>query len=106
MVTTTAGRSGKFELHLFHSILEEVGQLKGHFSPVNSIAFAPGRGNLTCVGALRQHSPCRWTIVCQRSRGGPCPCLVGLGFCSAVDRVIGGLREFDESYFEAAGIRK
>ena len=41
-VTTTATRSGKFEARLFHLIFEEeFGRIKGHFGPINSIAFHP-----------------------------------------------------------------
>ncbi|XP_074602011.1 eukaryotic translation initiation factor 3 subunit i [Brevipalpus obovatus] len=41
-VTTTATRSGKFEARLYHLIFEEeFGRIKGHFGPINSIAFHP-----------------------------------------------------------------
>ena len=48
-VTTTAGASGKFEVHLFHKVLEEeLDLIKGHFSPVNFVAIAPdGRSFVT-----------------------------------------------------------
>jgi len=41
-VTTTAGRQGKFEAKIYHTVYEEVlGQIKGHFGPINTISFAP-----------------------------------------------------------------
>jgi len=41
-VTTTNTRSGKFESRLFHMIYTtELGRVKGHFGPVNSLAFHP-----------------------------------------------------------------
>jgi len=39
-VTTTASSSGKFEAQLFHMVYEdEIGTIKGHFGPVNALAF-------------------------------------------------------------------
>lgn len=45
-VTTTAQQSGKFEAQFFHTIFEEeFARVKGHFGPINTIAFHPdGRG--------------------------------------------------------------
>jgi translation initiation factor 3 subunit I len=45
-VTTTSSRAGKFEAKFFHKIYEEeIGGVKGHFGPINSLAFCPdGRG--------------------------------------------------------------
>ncbi|EKM79581.1 hypothetical protein AGABI1DRAFT_114107 [Agaricus bisporus var. burnettii JB137-S8] len=41
-VTTTAARQGKFETRFWHKIFEEeVGRVKGHFGPVNTIAVHP-----------------------------------------------------------------
>ncbi len=41
-VTTTAARSGKFEVRFFHAVLEEeIGRVKGHFGPINTLAFHP-----------------------------------------------------------------
>jgi translation initiation factor 3 subunit I len=41
-VTTTAAKAGKFEVRIFHKILEEeIGRVKGHFGPINTIAFHP-----------------------------------------------------------------
>lgn len=40
MVTTTAGSTGKFEAKFFHLMYEdEIGRVKGHFGPINSVAF-------------------------------------------------------------------
>lgn len=41
-VTTTAAESGKFESRFFHLIFEEeFARLKGHFGPIQSLAFHP-----------------------------------------------------------------
>uniref|UniRef100_N1R5T8 Serine-threonine kinase receptor-associated protein n=1 Tax=Aegilops tauschii TaxID=37682 RepID=N1R5T8_AEGTA len=46
-VTMTDRRAGKFEAKFFHKILEEeIGGVKGHFGPINALAFNPdGRSN-------------------------------------------------------------
>ena len=41
-VTTTSSRAGKFEARFFHTVYaEEVGHVRGHFGPINAVAFAP-----------------------------------------------------------------
>ncbi|KZO96525.1 WD40 repeat-like protein [Calocera viscosa TUFC12733] len=41
-VTTTSARQGKFETRFWHKIFEEeVGRVRGHFGPINTIAVAP-----------------------------------------------------------------
>ncbi|KAK8958108.1 Eukaryotic translation initiation factor 3 subunit I [Platanthera guangdongensis] len=41
-VTRTDHRAGKFEAKFFHKILqEEIGGVKGHFGPINALAFNP-----------------------------------------------------------------
>ena len=41
-VTTTSTRVGKFDARFFHLIYEEeFGRVKGHFGPINSLAFHP-----------------------------------------------------------------
>lgn len=41
-VTTTSTKTGKFDARFFHMIFEEeIGRVKGHFGPINSIAFHP-----------------------------------------------------------------
>ena len=41
-VTTTAARAGKFEARFFDLIFEEeFARVKGHFGPINSLAFHP-----------------------------------------------------------------
>ena len=41
-VTTTDVRQGKFEARFFHKVYEEeFGRVKGHFGPINSVAFHP-----------------------------------------------------------------
>ena len=45
-VTTTSSRQGKFEARFYHKVFEdEIGRVKGHFGPLNTIAVDPlGRG--------------------------------------------------------------
>ncbi|KAJ1966511.1 translation initiation factor eIF3 subunit [Dipsacomyces acuminosporus] len=45
-VTTTSSRQGKFESRFYHKIFEdEVGRVKGHFGPINTLAVQPdGKG--------------------------------------------------------------
>ncbi|KAJ7066528.1 WD40-repeat-containing domain protein [Mycena amicta] len=41
-VTTTSSRQGKFETRFWHKVYEEeVGRVKGHFGPINTIAIHP-----------------------------------------------------------------
>ncbi len=41
-VTTTSSRAGKFESRFFHKVLaDEVGTVRGHFGPINAVAFSP-----------------------------------------------------------------
>jgi len=45
-VTTTAARQGKFEARIYHKIFEEeIGRVRGHFGPLNTVAIHPeGKG--------------------------------------------------------------
>lgn len=41
-VTTTGSREGKFQSRFFHKLFEEeIGQVKGHFGPINTLAVHP-----------------------------------------------------------------
>lgn len=41
-VTTTSTRIGKFDARFYHTVFEEeIGRVKGHFGPINSVAFHP-----------------------------------------------------------------
>lgn len=41
-VTTTSTRIGKFDARFYHMVFEEeFGRIKGHFGPINSVAFHP-----------------------------------------------------------------
>jgi translation initiation factor 3 subunit I len=48
-VTTTSAKAGGFEARFFHRVYaEEFGSVRGHFGPINSVAFAPdGRSFVT-----------------------------------------------------------
>jgi len=49
-VTTTSTRQGKFETRFWHKVFEEeVGRVKGHFGPINTIAVHPA-GNCYASG--------------------------------------------------------
>ncbi|KAL9053233.1 MAG: hypothetical protein Q9162_004900 [Coniocarpon cinnabarinum] len=49
-VTTTAARQGRFEARIYHKILEdEVGRVRGHFGPLNTVAIHP-KGEGYCSG--------------------------------------------------------
>lgn len=45
-VTTTSSRQGKFEARFYHKIFEEeIGRIRSHFGPINTIAVPPnGKG--------------------------------------------------------------
>lgn len=48
-VTLTSSRQGKFESKFFHKVYaEEFGTVRGHFGPVNAVAYHPdGRAFVT-----------------------------------------------------------
>ena len=53
-VTTTDARQGRFEARFYHMVFEEeFARVKGHFGPVNSVAFSPD-GNTY----VRLHARC------------------------------------------------
>jgi len=58
-VTQTSSQSGKFEARFFHLVFgDEFGRIKGHFGPINSLAFAPdGHGYASGAedGFIRLH---------------------------------------------------
>ena len=50
-VTTTSAKQGKFDARFFHLIFEEeFARLKGHFGPINSLAFHPNGRSFSTGG--------------------------------------------------------
>ncbi|CAL9735379.1 eukaryotic translation initiation factor 3 subunit I [Monosporozyma servazzii] len=50
-VTTTSASEGKFEARFYHKIFEEeIGRVKGHFGPLNTIAVSPTGTSYTSGG--------------------------------------------------------
>lgn len=58
-VTTTSARTGKFDARFFHMIFEEeIGRVKGHFGPINSLAYHPDGNSYSSGGEdgyIRSH---------------------------------------------------
>ncbi|MCL4151839.1 UNVERIFIED_CONTAM: hypothetical protein GTU68_022296 [Idotea baltica] len=58
-VTTTSARIGKFDARFFHAVFEEeFARVKGHFGPINSVAYHPnGKGYASGAedGLIRVH---------------------------------------------------
>lgn len=50
-VTTTSSRQGKFDARFYHLVFEEeFARLKGHFGPINSLAFHPNGRSFSSGG--------------------------------------------------------
>lgn len=50
-VTTTAAKAGGFEARFYHKIYaEEFGNVRGHFGPINTVAFSPDGRSFTTGG--------------------------------------------------------
>ena len=51
-VTTTGTKAGKFMARFFHLVFEdEIGRVKGHFGPINTVAFHPHGTRWACSAA-------------------------------------------------------
>jgi translation initiation factor 3 subunit I len=68
-VTTTAARQGKFEARIYHKIFEEeIGRVRGHFGPLNTVAIHPeGKGYASGGedGYVRVHRKFGRNIACM-----------------------------------------
>ena len=50
-VTTTYTKAGKFDARFYHLVFqEEIGRVKGHFGPINSLKFHPDGKRCVYVG--------------------------------------------------------
>lgn len=50
-VTTTSTKVGKFDAAFYHLVYEEeLGRVKGHFGPINTLAFNPSGKQYTSGG--------------------------------------------------------
>lgn len=50
-VTTTSAKAGGFEARFYHKIYaEEFGNVRGHFGPINTVAFSPDGRSFTTGG--------------------------------------------------------
>lgn len=55
-VTTTSQRQGKFEARFYHKIFEdEIGRVRGHFGPLNTVWLPPSSRELLCYPGLLIH---------------------------------------------------
>ena len=51
-VTKTTTKAGKFDARFYHMIYEEeIGRVKGHFGPINSLKFHPDGKRLALIRA-------------------------------------------------------
>jgi translation initiation factor 3 subunit I len=89
-VTTTSTRAGKFEVRIFHKVFEEeIGRVKGHFGPINTVRFHPdGKG---CVGALAARA--------NDAGRGSLTVVAGARFASGGEDGYVRLHHFDPDYF-------
>ena len=59
-VTTTAARQGRFEARIYHKIFEEeIGRVRGHFGPLNTVAVHP-KGEGYCSGGEDGYVRVHW----------------------------------------------
>lgn len=67
-VTTTSTRSGKFETRFWHRVFEEeVGRVRGHFGPINTIAVHPS-GQAFASGGEDGYVRVHWVSSSERAK--------------------------------------
>lgn len=77
-MTTTSAKAGGFEARFYHKIYaEEFGSVRGHFGPINTVAFSPDGRSFTTGGEdgyVRVHHfgellllLCWFVLCCERS---------------------------------------
>lgn len=109
-VTTTSSKMGKLDAVFFHLVFEdELGSVKGHFGPINTLQIAP-HGRRCVARAPSRAAPC--ARVPQVTAAGLCrsralPRSPRAPVCGACSFASGGedgyvrIHHFDKSYFTA-----
>ena len=86
-MTTTSARKGKFEARFWHKILEEeVGRVKGHFGPLNTIAVHPS-GKAFASGSEDGFVRVNWFDDSYLQTNCTCGCIPAMTFKEETDEI-------------------